>query len=150
MSLFEATRIAHFHGRYRVDARGCWVWTGTKADRSGYGGIRVNYKNVRAHRYSWTIDNPPCVNPDHLFLGTNRDNVDDMLKKGRHNPGRCLGEQQGSAKLTWEQVDRIRREYRRYNRSGFSQNALAHRYGVSRSAIKRVVRGEGWVREEAR
>lgn len=76
----------------------CWIWMGAKVN-GGYGCITVDSENIVAHRYSWIIhngnipagllvchhcDNPPCVNPIHLFLGTNSDNTLDMVEKNRH------------------------------------------------------------------
>lgn len=81
---------------------GCLLWTGA-ADQNGYGVITVNRKPVGAHRVSWSLangpipgglhilhrcDTPPCINPDHLFLGTPADNVADMIRKQRHRFGR--------------------------------------------------------------
>lgn len=75
----------------------CWNWTGYKTEL-GYGRLRLNNKKTLAHRASYEIfvgkipdkklvchkcDNPSCLNPDHLFLGTNNDNVQDRVKKGR-------------------------------------------------------------------
>lgn len=91
-------------GRFwrKVNASGpdeCWEWRGAK--RAGYGRLESGSVQWQAHRLSWTIrhgpapkglyvchhcDNPGCVNPDHLFLGTAKDNHDDMLRKGRGNP----------------------------------------------------------------
>lgn len=83
---------------YIVNDNGCWVWTGST--NRGYGTVSINGKNVRAHRASFEFhnkrkikegyyichrcDNPPCINPDHLFEGTQKDNIQDCLKKGRH------------------------------------------------------------------
>ncbi len=80
-------------------ANGCWEWLGY-LDPKGYGTFGVNNKVFKAHRYSYLIhfgpipeklcvchhcDNPQCCNPDHLFLGTHNDNMQDMIKKGRSN-----------------------------------------------------------------
>lgn len=84
------------------DSNGCMIWKGIKTP-NGYGKFHVNYKAVGAHRYSYKIhfgeipegmlvchhcDNPPCVAPNHLFLGTSRDNMQDKIKKGRANNGK--------------------------------------------------------------
>lgn len=88
----------------KVDRRGpdeCWPWIGAEHGR-GYGGILINYKSVPAHRVAHALckgvvppgmfvlhrcDNPKCVNPAHLFLGTHQDNMDDMVSKGRSRNG---------------------------------------------------------------
>lgn len=77
---------------------GCWVWTGTMQNSKGYGSIYYDRKNERVHRVSYKLfigpipdglfvlhrcDNPPCINPEHLFLGTPMDNTRDCLSKGR-------------------------------------------------------------------
>jgi hypothetical protein len=82
-------------------------------------------------------DNPPCVRPEHLFLGTQADNQRDRKRKGRS--GR--GEKNGRAKLTARAVREIRA---RYARGDVSQAALGAEYGVSQPAIGFVVRGEHW------
>lgn len=106
---------------------GCWLWVGS-TNIHGYGKILVRKKQLGAHRYSWMLhngdipkglcvlhrcDNPTCVNPDHLFLGTRKENMMDMVNKGRNVPTR--GESSGMAKLTEDQVLSIRNDSRPYN-----------------------------------
>lgn len=82
----------------RGTAEECWPWTGSKL-KTGYGQLRENGKMIRAHRVSWELsrgpipegmnvchhcDNPPCCNPDHLFIGTHLDNTRDKMHKGRY------------------------------------------------------------------
>jgi hypothetical protein len=77
---------------------GCWIWMGAIEDERGYGLVYVGAKRTGAHRYSWQLHNgpipdgvlvchrcdvPSCVNPDHLFLGSKKDNYDDSRSKGR-------------------------------------------------------------------
>lgn len=81
-------------------------------------------------------DNPPCINPDHLFLGTNYDNVADKLKKGRHRTIR--GSDRTDAKLTEADVLEIRAA------SGISQQKLAEKYGVHQVLISKIKKGERW------
>jgi hypothetical protein len=91
------------HNIERIPIGGCWLWTGTKWN-TGYGYFRKNRKIQVAHRYMYalykgtfdpklhvlhTCDNPSCVNPEHLFLGTHTDNMKDMTSKGRHRD--CKG-----------------------------------------------------------
>lgn len=124
-SLFTPTNLQRFEDRYIPEPMsGCWLWTGTiiaARKNRRYGIFYVSGRNIRAHRYSYellkgpipndlmvchTCDNTFCVNPDHLFLGTNRDNVDDMLRKGRQ--ARILGERNGKAKITEVQASHVR------------------------------------------
>ena len=159
---------------------GCWLWTGSK-DARGYGRLknpRTGATPLKAHRVSWEVhfgpipdelwvlhscDNPPCVNPAHLFLGTQADNMRDMVQKGRQgslvhperlargdrhgsrlhperlNPPR--GERHRSAKLTWAQVAEIRRLYA----AGYiTQQQLADQFGVALTTINPLLRGKTW------
>lgn len=138
----------------------CWPWTGS-IFKSGYG--QANDRRVKkyAHRLSWEIhhgtiapgqvvlhacDNRRCVNPGHLSIGTQAENVRDMIRKGRQAPGERTarrGAQAGSAKLTQAQVDSIRLEYRRYSRTVGSKQ-LAARHGVYHSTIRKIVTGTTW------
>ena len=140
----------------------CWVWTG--GTLSGYGQLRIgstldgSRRMVRAHRLSWEIhfgpvpegegyhgtcvlhrcDNRACVRPDHLFLGSNRDNSLDMLAKGRGNKSR--GERQHLAKLTEKQV----REIRKRKAAGEFLREIAPDYGVSLRTVSLICRREIW------
>jgi len=92
-------------------------------------------------------DNPACVNPDHLFLGTLQDNVDDMCRKGRQ--ARRKGEAHCRARLTDEAVRSIRRQYGqimmgRTHAPDGTISLMAAKYGVSNSAITGVVYGKSW------
>jgi hypothetical protein len=128
---------------------GCIEWTGDRLS-SGYGRISINYKTKRVHRVSYELsigpipegmcvlhrcDNPPCFNPDHLFLGTNKENTEDMYNKGRQNPP--VGVRNGNAKLTPEQVLQIRKDTR-------SLDTIAAEYPVSRSIISLIRIGKIW------
>jgi DNA-binding XRE family transcriptional regulator len=138
----------------KVDKSGeCWTWTATK-NPTGYGYISDKGKMRIAHRVSYelahgtlpdhldvlhTCDNPSCVNPAHLRLGTHQDNMDDMKAKGRY-PHR-QGESASNARLTWDVVAEIRR---RYAQGDITQSKLAQEYGVHYSTISLIVKGIGW------
>lgn len=129
----------------------CWLWTGA-SDRRGYGRITVAGASVHlVHRVSWALafgnappgalvchrcDNPPCVNPDHLFLGTNADNSADMAKKQRHLR---LGDRwsQGYAKLTAQQVRSIRER----RDAGHQVKEMAREFGVHFQSVYAILSG---------
>jgi hypothetical protein len=131
---------------------GCWEWQGAKTD--GYGNIRLGGRagrNVRAHRLAYELacglipegmivchhcDNPPCCNPDHLFLGSHAANVADKITKGRG----IHGEKNGIARLTVSAVKMIRRRCD----AGETQRSLARELGVSETTISRVVHRHLW------
>jgi len=94
-------RLSEYLNSKTIKKDGCWEWIGAK-DKNGYGIMRIELKSVqRAHRASWIVhkgqipnqlwvlhkcDNPPCTNPEHLFLGTAKDNSEDMIRKKRNRP----------------------------------------------------------------
>lgn len=124
----------------------CWEWKAYRTPE-GYGQIRVNWKLWLSHRYMWTLlwgdipeglvimhqcDNPCCVNPKHLLLGTHLNNVQDKEAKGRGNAGAA----NGMAKLSDADVEVIRELYHIDN---LSQAEIGRRYGVNRSCICKIV-----------
>lgn len=155
-------RVDKSHYRYRpledrfwekVDRSGeCWNWTGTIYTASGklsYGKICVKNKQLLAHRVSYELahgpipedkdvlhrcDNPLCVRPDHLFLGTHADNMQDMVQKGRMHL-------RNHTKLTAEKVIAIRQ---RYSSGGITQSQLAKEYEVKLDCIDRVINRRTW------
>ncbi len=117
---------------------GCWLWLGAR-NRDGYGvhsgpGSHASRRRFYAHRFAYE-DNPPCVNPAHLFLGTVADNNQDRARKGRSS--RLRGEKNPRAKLTWEQARLIRE-------SNETCLVLSARFGVSRMIVSRIRRGLAW------
>lgn len=150
MNLHERTIKCFWAKVDKTPASGCWHWTGA-IHVNGYGQFNVGQRMVGAHRVSYELhhgalghlfcchrcDNRICVNPDHLFSGTQGDNVRDAVSKGRQ----AQGEEAGSAKLTAQQVREIRL---RYANGGQSQMEIARRYGVCRESISLAVSGKTW------
>jgi hypothetical protein len=156
--------VVRFWARVRK-SKGCWIWTGALMF-FGYGKLRVNGKDISAHRLSWTwahgrsipagmcvchhCDTPACVRPDHLFLGTQADNHLDCEKKGRSAGGSLPGEFHPEAKLTWKKVAEIRRLYAidrnpiKKGRGRYRQIDIAQMLKTSRSSVNQVVRGVAW------
>lgn len=142
----------------------CWDWLGAK-NQKGYGyfyykpsGLNI----VPSHRIAFlftygylpafdpyartqvnhSCDTPGCCNPRHLWLGSQQDNSDDMMEKGRNN--QAAGEEHGKAKLTEQEVLTIRAEHNgKRGRNGNGQ-ILADKYGVSRALISRIASGKLW------
>ena len=144
-----APLVGRFWGRVVRAESGCWSWTGW-ANAFGYGGIYSHEKRgtVLAHRLSWTIhngpipggmfvlhrcDNPPCTNPEHLWLGTRGDNIRDAAAKGRHQHGAT----HAHAKLSDEEVTAIRV-------SAEPPAAVAPRYGISAANVLHIRKRETW------
>ena len=128
----------------------CWEWTGKPA-KNGYCEANINGMRVYAHRVAYALahpdwewdthvlhrcDNPRCMNPDHLFAGTDADNVADMVMKGRGR-GAPRGELHPSAKLTAQQVVEIRE-------SPLGCRRAARLYGVTRAHITGIRNGSKW------
>lgn len=128
----------------------CWEWNGSRRGM-GYGRISVNGKSRLTHRVSWELtngpipegldvlhhcDNPPCIRPDHLFLGTDADNAADKMAKGRGNNTHSGRGQ----KLTWDLVASMRRD----SAAGLDRRTTACTYGVSPSMVSLIVRGKSW------
>lgn len=137
----------------KQDALSCWQWMGS-GKHDGRGQLKIGGRHWIASRYSWHIhrgeipdgknvlhkcDNPSCVNPDHLFLGTQADNAGDMLSKSRS----ARGESASKSKLTPEQVSEIKKTYRK-GRHGFGSPSLAVKFGVSCQSILQIIRGNSW------
>jgi hypothetical protein len=134
----------------------CWLWTGSKT-RLGYGTCWDGEMSRRAHRLSWELehgpipdgvdvlhscDNRACVNPRHLHLGNHRDNMKEMVARGRS--AKKNGTLNGRSKLTWDDVRQIRRLYR-WRSKDRNTHALAKMFGVGQHTIHRIVSNKGWV-----
>lgn len=135
----------------------CWMWIGRK-DSKGYGIHYANSESYRAHRFSWSLvngpipfgmvvmhacDNPSCVNPAHLSVGTHADNIRDRENKGRGKrppkEARARGESGPGARLTEAQA----REILALRDVG-SSTKIARKYGVQRNTVYRLWRGLNW------
>lgn len=151
---------------------GCWMWTGATWGNYGRLGVMVGplgarkQRDVRAHHLSYflahghwpikhvlhTCDQPLCVNPDHLWEGSPKENTADMTTKGRHRGRFQQGHDglNGNAHITQELADQIRAEYVPYGRTGGgslrpnSLMGLARTYGISKRAVLRIIQGKTW------
>ena len=141
--------------RFVKKSDGCWAWTGNKS-RLGYGRISIGPKSlgyVQAHRLSWEMhnkqkipdglvvmhmcDNPECTKPEHLRVGTFKENTHDMISKGRRRTVAPTGEDNGKAILTEEQAREIKQ-------SAESMASLARKFGVSPNCVRGVKIGRTW------
>lgn len=170
-----------FWAKVKIDPEGCWLWQ-AGVDRKGYGiFMRKAGEHVMAHRFAyedkigkipdgfWVLhrcDIPGCVRPDHLFLGTHRDNMRDMRQKGRSRTGnewktshtpetiqrgdqhwtrrepgkRLFGQKNPRAKLSAEQVEEIRQ----LSATGKNRKEIADQYGIHWRHVYRIVNRERW------
>jgi len=131
----------------------CWEWYGS-SNAKGYGQLSDGVRLRKAHHVSWYLhtgtwpghrkqvchhcDNTACVRPEHLFIGTPKQNTEDMVRKGRAAGPR--GERSATAVLTWEKVREIRAIPQTYG----SEKMIMELYGISRSTLGALRRGDTW------
>lgn len=145
--------VERFHEKWTLnESNGCWEWTGATGGK-GYGFLKRpgERRQVYAHRLSYeihcgqipegqqvchTCDNMKCVKPTHLFLGTQKDNLQDMKSKDRH----LYGERNKKAKLTRDKVIRIHALWA----EGVSQGDIGNAFGVSQGVVWRILHGKAW------
>lgn len=140
--------MERFPKYYKKVESGCWEWIGN-LHKNGYGFFNHKNEKPKAHRFSYAMykgllhpkmsvchkcDNPKCVNPDHLFLGTHDDNMKDMAKKARSSHGRSW-----NSKLTLEKASAIKRDLR-------PRKEVAAEYGVSVVTVCRIQNNQIWRR----
>lgn len=138
----------------KLPGNGCWEWQG-RIEKNGYARIRLenSRERVLVHRLSYELtvgsipkgklvlhdcDNRRCVRSSHLFIGTQKNNMEDMIAKGRAN--KAQGERHGMAKLSEQQVRALLAAYA----NGSSQMALALKYGVHFMTVHKIVNGKRW------
>jgi hypothetical protein len=145
--------ISDVFEHYTVADNGCWNWTLGKS--KGYGAINYMGRVWAAHRVAYELakgpipaglsvchscDNPACINPNHLFVGTHRDNMLDKERKGRANHVGARGVRNANSILTEKDVIAMRQAYVR----GVRAADIAARFGMARSAVNDVVNGRSW------
>lgn len=150
-----ASARRRLYAKRSVSVSGCWKWTGSINKRSGYGHIQFFGASTTAHRVSWVVhfgaipdgdsvlhacDNRACINPEHLFLGTDKANADDKIAKGRLRHGHLCGEANTGAKLDQDKAAEIRRRCG----AGESTHKVAASLGVDQALVWRVWRGKSW------
>lgn len=136
---------------YTVDSSGCWICTSHYKDKDGYPKICINWKHKKLSRYMYErfvgkipfsqvirhkCDVRGCINPDHLEIGTPKDNTNDMIERGRDR--KASGEENGMAKLTWDKVRKIRTDTRKIA-------VIARDYSVSPRCIRDVKTYAKWM-----
>ena len=150
----DEKQIERFWSKVNIEGEDdCWEWTRYR-DKDGYGVVGIGTKKIhKAHRVAYMLfngdfpanlcchscDNPPCCNPKHLFNGTQKDNMEDCKNKGR-----ISGENNSSAKLTAEQVIKIREEYKCPAPRQSNINELALKYDVSYQTIHDIISRRTW------
>ena len=134
----------------------CWIWTGGTY-YNGYGQFFENPNKITAHRFSYELhygkiqnkklyvchkcDNRKCVNPDHLFLGTQKENLEDMLSKNRGNYPGSPGEKNGRAIVS----KKIVKEMRKLHKTGkYTYIDLSKKFNISETQTHRIIKKESW------
>ena len=149
-AMFHKRAVTRFHNSYcKKGASECWPWA-KRRFKTGYGKFRIWGRVYKANRVAYfvahkvdpgalcvchTCDNPDCVNPAHLFLGTPADNVADKMRKNRHVAS--PGERHGMHKLTETQVLAIRQ-------ADGSQRAIAKLFGISQKQVFSILHRKSW------
>lgn len=141
----------------RVEVAGsddCWEWRGPRFPK-GYGIFSMRGRTWNAHRAGWVLfrgeigdglvvchrcDNRGCVNPNHLFLGTQQENIADMVAKGRQRGDHRPGDKCPTAKLSEDQAIEIKRRAL----AGESQKALAREFGLKQPTVSNIKTGKTW------
>jgi HNH endonuclease len=140
--------------RIIIDSKGCWIWQGAKTE-GGYGHLYVDGYTQLAHRVMWTVvvgsipdgmlichtcDNPPCINPEHLFMGTVSANSRDMVQKGRGRGASRPGEKNPNHKISNDTVLRIRQMFQ----EGMKPQKIADLLGLNNDHVSSITRGDRW------
>jgi len=149
----ELTRYKKYENAKSSGHWSCWMWLGCRfVKRGGYGIFSLRGRGIRAHRLAYELyvgkiprgkwvlhhcDTPPCVNPEHLFLGDNGVNMRDAVAKGRHVPPR--GEKNCHTHLTEDDVRRIR-----FMAQTMSRRHIGFEYGMNQASITNIVNRKRW------
>lgn len=156
---YEQAVIA-FWAKVAITANGdlCWEWKGAKSPL-GYGHLKFLGHYENAYRIAWILpdykipndmsvlhscDNPTCVNPKHLFIGTQLDNMQDMTRKGRRAYGEKVSnanEKNPNSKLTENQINKMRKRFRA---GGITKAELGRQYGITRGHVCKIISGRNW------
>lgn len=153
--LCEQKTIARFWSKVRKTDK-CWIWVGQMQPPSfKYGRFMLKKRPLFAHRVSWEInngpipeglyvlhscDNPPCVNPSHLSVGTKKENSRQMVERGRGRHQIYRGEDHPNSKLSEENISDIRR----LASDGMAKKEIGMRFGVSDTMVGYIVRRKSW------
>lgn len=155
--LTDEERLIRFFSKVDKTATGgCWKWIGAVGGSSKYGHLNVNGKFIKAHRYSYEVhsgkkiptgliarhkcDNKLCVNPDHIEIGTQLDNIRDCIDRGRKRYGILRGNENARAIISEDQV----REVVKLSSLKIPQREIAAKTGVSKTNVGAIVQGRTW------